>query len=90
MELDVRRHLLREEPATLIAAYQRAQNQEAVTKFEAQRYLGVGLRGVNVQGTDLGSSSALYSIQSSLVQSLNMQEEMMQVLKNGFYAMKPQ
>ena len=92
MDPDVRGHLLREEPATLNAAYQRALNLEAVTKVEAQRYRrrGVGVRYVDVEGTDLGNSSALDSIQSSLVQSLKMKEEMMQVMKNGFQAMKPQ
>ena len=89
---EVRGHLLREEPATLNAAYQRALNLEAVTKVEAQRYhrRGVGVRYVDVEGTDLGNSSALDSIQSSLVQSLKTQEEMMHVMKNGFQAMKPQ
>ena len=63
-----------------------------MTKVEAQRYhrRGVGVRYVDVEGTDLGNSTALDSIQSSLVQSLKMQEEMMQVMKNGFQAMKPQ
>ena len=45
---------------------------------------------MEVEGTDLGNSSALDSIQSSLVQSLKMQEEMRQVMKNGFQAVKPQ
>ena len=89
---DVRGQLLREEPATLNAAYQKALNLEAVTKVEAQSYRrgGVGVRYVDVEGTDLGNSTALDSIQSSLVQSLKMQEEMMQVMKNGFQAMRPQ
>ena len=54
MDPDVRGHLLREEPATLNAAYQRALNLEAVTKIEAQRYRrrGVGVRYVDVEGTD--------------------------------------
>ena len=74
---DVRGHLLREEPATLNAAYQRALNLEAVTKVEAQRYRrrGVGVRYVDVEGTDLGKSTALDSIQSSPVQSLKMQRK---------------
>ena len=89
---DVRGHLLRYEHATLNAAYQRALNLEAVTKVEAQRYRrrGVGVRYVDVEGTDLGNSTALDSIQSSLVQSPKMKEEMMQGMKNGFQAMKPQ
>ena len=89
---DVRGHLLREEPSTLNAAYQRALNLEAVTNFEAQRYRhrGVGVRYVVVEGTDMGTSSALDSIQSSLVQSVKMQAEMMQVMMNGFQVMRPQ
>ena len=92
VEPDVRGHLLREEPATLNAAYQRALNLGAKTKVEAQRYhrRGVGVRYVDVEGTDLENSTALDSIQSSLVHSLKMQEEMMQFMKNGFQAMKPQ
>ena len=45
---------------------------------------------MDVEGTNLGNSTALDSIQSSLVQSPKMQEEMMQDKKNGFQAMKPQ
>ena len=84
---DVSGHLLREEPGTLNAAYKRALNLDAVTKAEAQRYLrrGVGVRYVDVEGTDLGNSSALDLIQSSPVQSPKMQ-----IMKNGFQAMKPQ
>ena len=67
-------------------------NLEALNKVEAQRYrrCGVGIRYVDVEGTDLENSTALESIQSSLVQSLKMQEEMMQVMKNGFQATRPQ
>ena len=63
-----------------------------MTKVEAQRYLrrGVGVRLVDVEGRDWGNSSALDSIQSLLAQSFKMQEEMMQVMKNGFQPMKPQ
>ena len=63
-----------------------------MTKVEAQRYqrYGVGVRYVDVEGTDLGNSTALDSNQSTLVQSLKMQEEMMQVKKIGFQAMKTQ
>ena len=87
---EVRGHLLREEPATLNAAYKREKNLEALTKFEAQKYScrGVRVRYVDVEGTDLGNNSALELIQSSPVQSLKMQEEMMPVMKNGFQAMK--
>ena len=62
---EVMGRLLREEPATLNAAQQRALNLEVVTKFEAQRYRrrGVGVRYVDVEGTDLGNSTALDSIQ---------------------------
>ena len=89
---DVRGHLLREEPTTLNAAYQRALNLETVNKVEAQRYRrqGVGVRYVDVEGTDLRNSTALDSIQSSLVQSLKMQEEMTQFLKNGLQVVIPQ
>ena len=64
-----------------------------MTKVEAKRYRrrGVGVRYVDVEGTNLGNSTALNSIQSSLMQSsLKMQEEMMQVMKNCFQALKTQ
>ena len=59
-------------------------------KVEAQRYRsrGVGVRYVDVEVTDLGNSSALDSIQSSLLQSHKMQEVLMQVVKNGLQTTK--
>ena len=52
---DVKGHLLREKLATLKVAYHRALNLEAVTKVEVQMYRcrGVGVRYVDVEGTDL-------------------------------------
>ena len=63
-----------------------------MTKVEAQRYRqrGVDVRYVDAEGTELGNSTALNWIQSSLVQFLKMQEEIMQLMKNGFQAMKHQ
>ena len=92
VDKDMRGHQLREEPASPNAAYQIALSLEAVTKFEARSYhrLGVGVLYMDVEGTDLGNCSVLDSIQSSFVQSLNIQEEMMEHMENGYQAMKPQ
>ena len=89
VEPDVRGHLMREEPATLNAAYHRALNLDAVTKVESQRLRrrGVGVRYLNEENGPGDSAETLEAIKASVVQSIKLQEEMMKVMKDGFQSM---
>ena len=73
---DVKESLLLEKPVKLNTSLQRALNPEAVRMVETQRFNRhhVGVRYMYIEGLDVVNNGALDAIQSSLVQSLNIQE----------------